>query len=266
MDHAQDSARYRAKKMFLEKVLTVYGRKAVLEALQDPHLDCHKLHLATGNREDGIIKDIRKAARRRETPIVEHRRDVLARISKNRKQDQGVALDILCPQFLTLNAYLEQQLSSAEASSTPRILALDGINNPQNLGMIIRSATGGGMDAILLARKGKAALGPLVIKASAGTVFRAPIVVCDELIDSLMQLQHHGAKVYTLTATAGQSLFTHSCTAPTVYVLGNESCGVSAAVDDLADGELSIPMKNGVESLNVAVAAALIAYAPYRER
>ncbi|MEM7692035.1 MAG: RNA methyltransferase substrate-binding domain-containing protein, partial [Pseudomonadota bacterium] len=79
------------------KLLTVYGRKAVKEALEDPTLDCRALHLARSNRKSTIVDDIAELAHCREVEVFEHDRDALARISRNKKQDQGVALDIFCP-------------------------------------------------------------------------------------------------------------------------------------------------------------------------
>ncbi|MCB1706111.1 MAG: RNA methyltransferase [Halioglobus sp.] len=257
----QNSPDYLRKKSFFEKVLTVYGRKAVLETLQDDALQCHALHLAHSNREAGIVADIRQHAARRGVPIKVHDREALSRISKNGRQDQGVAIDIVCPAFATLDDFL------SEATAQPRrVLALDGITNPQNLGMIIRSAAAGAIDGILLPRKGSAALGPLVIKASAGTLYRAPLVLCDGLAAALTACQQRGGEICTLESAAPRSLFQHESREFCVYVLGNESEGVSAQISALADTRLAIPMRNGVESLNVAVTASLIAYSSYFDR
>ena len=252
---------YNEKKAFFDKVLTVYGRKSVLETLQNETLVCHAVHLAQSNREAGIIGEIRQCAQRLGVPVKEHSREALARISKNGKQDQGVAVDVVCPSFRNLEAFLAEPTEQQR-----RLLALDGITNPQNLGMIIRSAAAGDIDGILLPSKGTAALGPLVIKASAGTLYRAPLLLCDALPKALKRCQQHGAQVCTLEAGVSQSLFSYGSHDFTVYVLGNETEGVSAAVSDLADAQLSIPMRNGVESLNVAVTASLIAYGTYLER
>jgi 23S rRNA (guanosine2251-2'-O)-methyltransferase len=256
-----ESSEYHEKKTFFDRVLTVYGRKPVLETLLDVSLQCHAVHLARSNREAPIVQQIRIAAERLGIPIKLHSREELARISRNGKQDQGVAVDVLCPHFRNLDDYL------ARTTLAPgRIIALDGITNPQNLGMIIRSAAAGAIDGIILPRKGTAALGPLVIKASAGTVYRAPLLLCPALPAALRQCQERGAQVCTLEANASQSLFHHSARDVCIYVLGNETEGVSEEVSALADTRLSIPMRNGVESLNVAVTASLIAYADYLER
>jgi 23S rRNA (guanosine2251-2'-O)-methyltransferase len=256
-----ESPEYHEKKAFFDRVLTIYGRKPVLETLRDATLRCHALHLAHSNRDAGIVQEIRQEAERQGVPVRLHTREELARISKNGKQDQGVAVDVLCPAFSSLDDFLAQP-----GPLSGRLLALDGITNPQNLGMIIRSAAAGAIDGIVLARKGSAALGPLVIKASAGTLFRAPLLLCATLHEALRQCQARGAQVCTLEADSPMSLFSHRASDFCLYVLGNETEGVSKEIRALADTRLSIPMRNGVESLNVAVTASLIAYGSYFER
>ena len=252
-----DSDEYTRKKARFSRMLTVYGRKPALEVLLDPSLTCHALHLADNNRDGGIIAELTAQAQRRGVNILWHNRAELARISKNGKQDQGVAVDIACPAFRTLEDFLHR----FQQASPLRMLALDGISNPANLGMIIRSATAGLIDGIIWSRRGNAALGPLVIKASAGTLYRAPLVICPELPAALAHCRELGASVCALAASASQSLFAHRPSGHCIYVLGNETEGVSSAVSELADAHVSIPMANGVESLNVAVTASLIAYA-----
>ena len=257
-----EQSSYEDKKAFFSRVLTVYGRKPVLEALCDDSLQCHALHLARSNREAGIIAQIRQQAESRGVAVMQHSREQLARLSKNGKQDQGVAVDIVCPTFRTVDKYLD----SLQDHPPQRLLALDAISNPQNLGMIIRSATAGRIDGIIWSRKGNAALGPLVIKASAGTLYRAPLLLCPSLPEALRDCRERHMEICTLAADARVSLFQHRPAGHCVYVLGNETEGVSTAVRSLADTPLGIPMSNGVESLNVAITAGLIAYSNYLER
>lgn len=255
MTRAGDS--YEQKKAFYDRVLTVYGRKPALEALRDPALECHALHLAHSNREGGIIGELLAEASKRKVEVHRHSREELSRISKNGKQDQGVALDIVCSAFQSLEDYL----AGAASLRAQRLLALDGITNPQNLGMIVRSAAAGQIDGIIWSRKGNAAPGPLVIKASVGTLYRAPVLSCPSLPAALRQCAGAGFEICTLAAGANETLFEYRPTGHCVYVLGNETNGVSAEVEALADRGLAIPMNNGVESLNVAVTASLIAFA-----
>lgn len=241
---------------FFEKVITVYGRKPVLEALGDPQISCYRLHLSASNKPAKIIAEMEEIARQKNVEICFHSKLELSRISRKGSQDQGVALDILCPGFSSLEDFLR---TDRERESL-RLLAADGITNPQNVGMLIRSAVAGGIDGILWPAAGNAALGPLAIKASAGTLFRAPLIRCKDLAAALIQCQQQGFRVYTLAANAPRSIYQQAATGDCIFVLGNESEGVSQAVQSVADESLHIPMHNGVESLNVAVTAALIAY------
>lgn len=257
-----DSDAYLSRREQFRRMLTVFGRKPAMEALRDPALDCRVLHLASSNREDGLLRELRELAARRGLDVQVHKRAELARISRNGKQDQGVALDILCPGFQSLQRFLTTLGDAAPA----RLLALDGVTNPQNMGMALRSARGAGMDGILYADHGNPALGPLVIKASAGTVYSAPVLRCDRIALAAQACLEAGFTLYTLEADAGRSLF-DSCLAPrSLFILGSETDGVSAATRALSHTALSIPMAPGVESLNVAVSAALVGYASQLQR
>ena len=234
--------------------LTLYGRKPALEALEDASLTIHCLHLADSNRPSGIIAQIIKEAESRVIAIRYHDRQALSRISKNGRQDQGVALDVVCPNFMPLEAFMV-------LPEKPRtVLALDGVTNPQNVGMIIRSAVAAGVDGLLYPKRGIASLGPLVIKASAGNIFRAPIIRCDSTASAVNALKAKGYQVATLEASATTSLFEFKAADNVICVLGGESDGIGQEVTALADTRLTIPMANGVESLNVAVTAALVSF------
>lgn len=256
----KDSKDYTAKKSFYAKMLTLFGRNVVLEALQQSDATPWRLHLADSNRPAKILDDIEQLARKRGAEVVYHKKDALSRISKNSRQDQGVCLDIQCAGYNSLDAHLEE--TAQQAATGKRYIALDRVTNPQNLGMIIRSVTAGGMDGIILPEKGCAKIDPLVIKASAGTLFKASILRCKDLASGLKACQQQGGKVVTLSSHAPQTLSEVGSQSHqnTVFVLGNESEGVSATISQLADQQVRIPMHNGVESLNVAITAALIAF------
>ena len=239
----------------LGKTITVYGRNAVFEALVDGDLHCQRLHWATSNRPGPATDRILSAAQSRQVPIREHSRATLSRISRNGKQDQGVALDIVCKTFTT-PADVAARLSDEQLV----LMALDGVTNPQNAGMLIRSASAAGVAGIVYPRKGVAAISPLVIKASAGAVFNAPLVPCDSLRPTLEDLQTAGAEIVVLDGRSEESLFAFKPKGSVIFVLGGETSGVSADVMAMADRRLSIPMHNGVESLNVAVAGALTGF------
>ena len=251
----QDSAEYLQKKAFYRSLLTVYGRKPVLEALQNPAVKAFRLHLAQSNKASTIIDEIQALALAKYAEVVYHTRSELSRISKNAKQDQGVCVDLICPGFEDIESFVARQ-----GDANFELIALDKVTNPQNLGMIIRSVTAGFSQGILLPETGCAQIDPLVIKASAGTVFKANIIRCPKLIPALQQLQTAGAKIISL-AGDGEASFKVVDQAPQrVFVLGNETDGVSREVSQMSDHRVAITMNNGVESLNVAVTAALLAY------
>ena len=141
-----------------------------------------------------------------------------------------------------------------------RIIALDGVTNPQNLGMIIRSCAAGNVDAILLPTKGAAQISPLVIKASVGTLFKMPIIKTSNLKKTLESFKNEGASIYTLSSHAKKSYKDEHYSRKTIFVLGNESEGVSRDIEALCNESIAIPMQRGVESLNVAVTASLLAF------
>ena len=126
--------------------------------------------------------------------------------------------------------------------------------------MIIRSCAAGNVDAILLPTKGGAQISSLVIKASAGTLFKMPIIKTANLSKTLKFFQEEGATLYTLSSHAENSYQEQNYADKTIFVLGNESEGVSKPVEALCDKSIAIPMKRGVESLNVAVTASLLAF------
>lgn len=245
---------YREKKRFYERFITVYGRNPVREVLLDPQVSVHRLHLATSNRPDGAVAELLALARTRDIDVRYHSREELARISKNGRQDQGVAADVECPR------HADYRDLPIDRERPLQLLALDRVTNPQNLGMIVRTVCASPLDGLLLPRQGCAALSPLVIKASAGTLFRCPLWRCERLADALAELAAQGADIVVLAADAPTELGTFHPRGATVYVLGNETDGVSAPVAALARHRVRIPMANGVESLNVAVTAALIAF------
>ena len=234
-----------------KNLLTIYGRNAVLEALLDNKLKIYALHLSKSNKASEKLDKIINLAKKRDIEIKYHDRDKLSHISKNKKQDQGVALDIILDNFIELDALVSKD--------SFKILALDGIENPQNLGLIIRSAAAGDIDAIIVPKKGSASLvSPLTIKASVGTIFKIPIIQSPNLLQSLKELAINGASIITLDSNAKYDIKALKVPKKSVFVLGNESRGVSKEIDSISNYRVKISMNRGVESLNVAVTASLI--------
>lgn len=245
-----DSQEYKNKKLFFEKIITLYGRNVVIEMLQDPTIAVYKLHMSTSNKPDGAIKTILSLAQDRDLEVTYHDKNALSRISKNAKQDQGVAIDIITQSY--------KNAKEIEKLTNFRMIALEGIQNPQNLGMIIRSCAAGNVDGIILPKKNSAKISPLVIKASAGTLFKIPIYFCDSLEELFCKLDN--TEIYALSSHAKSTIYDITPSEKSVFILGNESDGVSNNLLKICNNSISIPMNRGVESLNVAVTASLIAF------
>ncbi|SDP71704.1 23S rRNA (guanosine2251-2'-O)-methyltransferase [Actinopolyspora xinjiangensis] len=237
-----------------DRFVTVYGRKPVLEALSDLELRVDKVVLAEGI-SGSVVREIKEAAADRAVPVRRasaHRVKVLA---GNGRHDQGVVADVIARKMRPLEEAL------ADPASAPRdMLLLDGLTTPANVGMILRTATASGIDGIVLPHRGVANVDPLVVKASAGIAFHAPILRSPDAGTAAETLSDAGYPLYSLDAHAGPNLFEADFPQRAVFVLGSETAGLSEAVERRVTERLRIPMYGGVESLNVATAAGLVCY------
>lgn len=233
----------------------MYGRKPVLEALSDPTLAVDKVIAADNARGDSLSK-ILSAARGRGVPVQRasaHRVKVLA---GNGHHDQGVLADVVAPAMRLVADFLDELAPGAPCA----LLVLDAVTNPANVGMVLRTATAAGLDGVLVPRRGVPAIDPLVIKASAGVAFRAPVLRASTAAQGCAELSAAGVTVLGLAAGARCDLLRDPLPPRLALVLGNETDGLSADVRAELTGTVAIPLHGGVESLNVASAAAVAAY------
>lgn len=237
-----------------DRYLTVYGRKPVLEALRDPTLRIDKLLLAQ-NARGNSVGELLAAAKAAGIRVQRVAPREVTRLSRNAKQDQGVVADVLAPRMAALDAWL-----AAGVPEGCRLLLLDRLTNPANIGMILRAATAAGVDGIVVPRAGSPKIGPLVIKASAGVAFRAPILRCAEASQAAEALAAAGVTLVGLRGQGAEDLFGAEWPARACFVLGNETEGVGDDVAAHITRWARIPMANGVESLNVATAGAVVAF------
>jgi 23S rRNA (guanosine2251-2'-O)-methyltransferase len=237
-----------------DRFVTVYGRKPVMEALADRNLRVDKVILADGLRGP-LVHEITEAAADRAVRVQRasaHRVKVLA---GNGRQDQGVVADVVARRMRPLVDALESP------AHTPRsVLLLDGITTPANVGMILRSATAAGIGGIVVPHRGVASLDPLVVKASAGVAFHAPVLRVATAGDAAELLSEAGYPLFALDSRAPNSVFEADFDSRTAFVLGNETAGPSDAVRPYVTDSIAIPMRGDVESLNVASAAAVLCF------
>jgi 23S rRNA (guanosine2251-2'-O)-methyltransferase len=239
--------------------ITVYGRKPVLEALGDEALQVDKVVLADEARGEPV-RAIIAAARARGVPVQRASAHRVKVLSGNGKHDQGVLADVVAPGMAPVDEFVADLRNDPAA-----VLVLDGVTNPANVGMVLRSATAAGLDGVLLPRRGVPGIEPLVVKASAGVAFRAPVLRASTAQEGCSVLRGAGFGVFGLDA-GGASLLDADLPRRVALVLGNETDGLSAAVRAECDGMLAIPMQGGVESLNVASAGAVAAFELFRRR
>ena len=235
-----------------DRFVTVYGRNPVIEVLDDPSLVVDKVVLAEGVRGHGI-GEIIGLARDRGVPLQRAPAERVKKLAGNGRQDQGVFADVVAPRMRPLDEALDDV-------TLRRILLLDGITTPANVGMILRTATAAGIDGVVVPRRGVASIDPLVVKASAGVAFRAPVLKVATAADAAQDLAAAGFHLVGLAADGPSSLFEATWPEHVAFVLGSETAGVGANVAEHVRSWVSIPMAGGVESLNVAAAAAVVCF------
>ena len=163
-----------------DRFVTIYGRNPVLEALGDPSLTVDKVLMAD-SAHGPHVSEIRSAARARGVPVQLVGAERVKKIAGNGKQDQGVCADVVAPRMRPLD------LALADGLRGP-IIVLDGITTPANVGMILRTATAAGFSGIVVPRRGVASIDPLVVKASAGVAFKAPILKVATAVEAVRLL------------------------------------------------------------------------------
>ena len=148
----------------------------------------------------------------------------------------------------------------ARPASGPRLLALDGVQDPGNVGTIIRTADAAGFDGILFSRECADLFSPKVLRATMGSIFRLGFSFPDSLPEALADLKRKGYSILS-SQLDGEPFYARNAVAPSfVLVIGNEGNGISDAVKAVATHHLCLPMRGGAESLNAAVAAGIMMY------
>ena len=145
-------------------------------------------------------------------------------------------------------------------------LALETIQDPGNIGAIVRSAVAVGLDGMLVSSDSVDLTNPKIIRATAGQWFRCAMQTTAYIAEDIRKLQAQGIKVIATLANAPKTYWDYDFTQPTLILLGNEGNGLSPELIELADEAVSIPQSDRVESLNVAICAALLLYEAKRQR
>jgi 23S rRNA (guanosine2251-2'-O)-methyltransferase len=243
-----------------DRVITLYGRMPVLEALLDPRAAVSRVVVAH-RAEGGAIDRITAAAAARRVPVERADAARVTRLSGNGRHDQGVVADVASPGLQEVGTWL-----AAGPAGPAALLVLDGVTNPANVGLVIRSAVAAGLDGVVLPRAGVPAVGPLVVKASAGVALSATILQAATAADAVDAVAAAGFAAIGLTPGAGEDLWHARLPGRVALVLGGETSGISPEVASRLVACVRIPLAAGVDSLNVAVAGSLAAFELARRR
>ncbi len=237
-----------------EKALYMYGRHATLEAIQNRPSTIKKLFLS-----GEIIKDqnfMRHVIKHKIVYTKLKNEETKAKVGGDATH-QGIIAEI---QSSSLYTPLDEVIEQAKNITNPCIVVLDELQDPHNVGAIIRSAAAFGALAVVIPEHNQAPVTGTVIKTSAGMVFRIPIVKVGNINHTLRTLKDELFVVSGLVMNGTTKLKDMKFDSPTVYIVGNESEGIRQKTLELCDITLSIPMDSRCESLNAATAASVVLY------
>lgn len=237
----------------------IEGRNAVLEAFRSGKT-VDKLYVQEGLR-DGVISSIIREAKKREVIVNFVSKDKLDMMSFEKKH-QGVMA--LCSAYEY--ADIEDIFAKAEKKGEdPFVFILDEIEDPHNLGAIIRTANLCGAHGVIIPKRRAAGLTSTVVRASAGAVNYTPVAKVTNISKTIEELKERGLW-FACADMEGTPMYDCNLTGPIGIVIGNEGNGVSRLVKEKCDYVVSIPMKGDIDSLNASVAAGVLAYEVVRQK
>ncbi len=238
----------------------VYGVQPVLEALKSKGSRAEKIWIAFG-RSGAAVQGIFEQARQHKTPVSFKDRaslDAKAGTSKH----QGVLALLSGIETVELEPFLRRLPGERRRF----IVLLDEVQDPHNLGAIVRTACAAGVEGILLPKHGTSPLTPAAAKASAGAVEWVPLVRVGNAAEALRAIREEGIFVLGADASAGTRVYDQDLCQDICVVIGGEGKGLRPVVKKQCDGLVSIPMIGPIDSLNASVAAGILFYEVVRQR
>jgi 23S rRNA (guanosine2251-2'-O)-methyltransferase len=234
------------------------GFHAVMAALEDGAVKPFEI-LLSDSRQDERARRMLAAANAASVPV--------RQVSKSE-------IDMRAPELRhqgVLALIPERELLGEDALDAPAsperiFLALDGVQDPHNLGACLRTAEAVGATAVIIPKDRAAGLSPVVLKAAAGSAERVPLIAVTNLTRTLEQLKERGYWVTGLAGEATETVYEVDLTGPLVLVMGAEGAGMRRLTRETCDRLVKIPMLGKTESLNVSVAAAVCLYEAFRQR
>lgn len=237
----------------------IEGRNAVLEAYRSGKT-IDKLYVLDGC-QDGPVKTITREARKHDSIINYVSKERLDQMSSTGKH-QGVIAVSAAYEYAEVEDILRL---AEEKGETPFVFILDGIEDPHNLGAIIRTANLAGAHGVIIPKRRAVGLTPTVAKTSAGAINYTPVAKVTNITNTIKDLKEKGMW-FVCADMGGTTMYDLNLTGPIGLVIGNEGDGVSKLVKENCDMIASIPMKGDIDSLNASVAAGVMAYEIVRQR
>ncbi len=239
--------------------LTIEGRNAVLEAFRSGK-SIDKLFVLDGC-QDGPVRSIIREAKKHDTIINYVSKERLDQMSETRKH-QGVIAYAAAYEY----AQVEDMLKAAdEKREDPFLILLDNIEDPHNLGAIIRTANLAGAHGVIIPKRRAAGLTSTVVKASAGALNYTPVAKVTNLTKTIQELKERGIW-FVCADMSGTVMYQLNLKGPIGLVIGSEGDGVSKLVRENCDFTAAIPMAGEIDSLNASVAAGVLSYEIVRQR
>ena len=244
----------------------IAGRNAVLEALKSGR-EIEKINIqktGDGEHPSGSIKQIIAKAKEAKIPVYHSDKAFMDKLLDGAKVNcQGVIATASDFSYCSV----EYMLALAEErGEKPFIIILDGLEDPHNLGAIMRTAECAGAHGLIIPKRRSVGLTAVVAKTSAGALEYLPVARVSNIVNTIRELKERGLWIYGTAADADSSLYRTNLTGPAAIVIGNEGEGMSRLVRESCDVLVSIPMKGKISSLNASAAAAVMLYEALRQR
>ncbi|ADZ83076.1 RNA methyltransferase, TrmH family, group 3 [Cellulosilyticum lentocellum DSM 5427] len=237
----------------------LFGRNAVIEALKSER-EIDKILIQKGEKEGSVIKII-SAAKAKGIVTLEVEKSKLDELT-GREKHQGVVAYVAAHEYVSVEEILEDAAAKGEPAF---VLILENIQDPHNLGAIIRTAHTAGVHGIIIPKRRAVGLTGTVAKASAGALEHTKVAKVSNIAQTIKDLQQKGLWI-ACADMDGKVLFEENLTGPIGIVVGSEGEGISKLTKQTCDYVVSVPMYGKVTSLNASVAASLMVYEVVRQR
>jgi 23S rRNA (guanosine2251-2'-O)-methyltransferase len=242
----------------------LYGVNPLLEALRAGERIPAEIVVAEGARDERL-RELIELARTRNVTVKRAPRTSIDRAVGN-THHQGVMARVAAARYADVDDLVSSIATRVGSESEPLVVVLDGVEDPRNLGAILRTSECAGVDGVFVPERRAAGLTDVVAKAAAGAVEHVPVARATNLSRLIEQLKERNVWVVGTAAEASMSYTEWDWTRPSAVVLGGEGAGLHRLVREHCDMLVSIPVRGRIQSLNVSVAAGIVLYEALRQR